>query len=183
MSDLVSEQSPSITMMPEDTASHTVLNCADLPAGALGDLLANYDLIIKPVKLTEQIPGSFWQAPEAGLVANELYLRNDTPVHSALHEACHYICMDEARRSQLHTNAGGDYDEENAVCYLQLLLANYLTGFSFTRATQDMDAWGYSFRLGSTLAWFEQDSDDARQWLLNKSLISADNTPTWQLRS
>jgi len=29
----------------------------------------------------------------------------------------------------------------------------------------DMDAWGYHFRLGSTRAWFEGDSDDAHDWL------------------
>ena len=27
-----------------------------------------------------------------------------------------------------------------------------------------MDAWGYSFRLGSARAWFEHDAEDARQW-------------------
>jgi hypothetical protein len=29
----------------------------------------------------------------------------------------------------------------------------------------DMDAWGYSFRLGSTRAWFEADAEDAREFL------------------
>jgi hypothetical protein len=28
-----------------------------------------------------------------------------------------------------------------------------------------MDAWGYTYRLGSTQAWFEQDADDARAFL------------------
>jgi hypothetical protein len=37
----------------------------------------------------------------------------------------------------------------------------------------DMDAWGYSFRLGSTQAWFEGDAADARQWLLRRHLIDA----------
>ena len=35
----------------------------------------------------------------------------------------------------------------------------------------DMDAWGYTFRLGSTRAWFEQDADDARQWLAERGLL------------
>ena len=30
---------------------------------------------------------------------------------------------------------------------------------------RDMDDWGYSFRLGSTEAWFEADAEDARAWL------------------
>jgi hypothetical protein len=46
----------------------------------------------------------------------------------------------------------------------------------------DMDEWGYSFRLGSTRAWLERDSDDARQWLLAHALIDASGEPTWKLR-
>ena len=53
-------------------------------------------------------------------------MRDDTPVHSALHEACHYICMDKQRRNDLDTDAGGGYEEENGVCYLQILLADHL---------------------------------------------------------
>ncbi len=34
-----------------------------------------------------------------------------------------------------------------------------------------MDAWGYSFRLGSTHAWFESDATDARAWLVAHGLI------------
>jgi hypothetical protein len=47
---------------------------------------------------------------------------------------------------------------------------------------QDMDAWGYSFRLGSTRAWFEQDAADARAWLLREQLIDDAGQPTWRLR-
>jgi hypothetical protein len=47
---------------------------------------------------------------------------------------------------------------------------------------QDMDSWGYSFRLGSARAWFEQDADDARQWLQRHQLIDAQQQPTWRLR-
>ena len=36
---------------------------------------------------------------------------------------------------------------------------------------RDMDAWGYTFRLGSAQAWFEQDADDARRWLLAHRII------------
>jgi hypothetical protein len=34
-----------------------------------------------------------------------------------------------------------------------------------------MDAWGYSFRLGSTHAWFEHDAADARAWLAARALL------------
>jgi hypothetical protein len=45
-----------------------------------------------------------------------------------------------------------------------------------------MDAWGYSFRLGSTRAWFESDAADARDWLLAARLIDAQGRPTGRLR-
>jgi hypothetical protein len=41
------------------------------------------------------------------------------------------------------------------------------------RLMADMDAWGYTYRLGSTKAWFEQDADDARQWLVERGLLPA----------
>jgi hypothetical protein len=34
-----------------------------------------------------------------------------------------------------------------------------------------MDAWGYTFRLGSAARWFAEDADDARRWLLARGLI------------
>jgi hypothetical protein len=47
---------------------------------------------------------------------------------------------------------------------------------------RDMDQWGYSFRLGSTEAWFEIDSEDARAWLLAHDLIDESGAPLWKLR-
>ncbi|HBE93073.1 MAG TPA: hypothetical protein DDW55_11305, partial [Gammaproteobacteria bacterium] len=91
--------------------------------------LANYGLVLKTVAAGNEIPGSFWGDEEAGLIGNELLVRADTPLHSILHEACHYVCLDQARRDGLHTDAGGDYDEENAVCYLQTLLADHIEQF------------------------------------------------------
>ena len=109
-------------------------------------------------------------------------MRSDTPLHSILHEACHFICMDDQRRAQLHTDAGGTVGEENAVCYLQGLLADQLPGYDRSRLFADMDAWGYSFRLGSARAWFERDADDARCWLLDHGIIDNTQRPTGVLR-
>jgi hypothetical protein len=36
----------------------------------------------------------------------------------------------------------------------------------------DMDAWGYTFRLGSARRWFEQDAEDARQFLAQRGLLA-----------
>ncbi len=47
---------------------------------------------------------------------------------------------------------------------------------------QDMDNWGYSFRLGSTRRWFETDASDARKWLRQKELLTEDSQPGWHLR-
>jgi hypothetical protein len=143
---------------------------AELPAQALEDLLRPYGMTVEWIADGAPIPGSHWGESEAGLVGNRLYIRADTPVHSALHEACHFICMDDGRRASLHTDAGGIDLEECAVCYLQILLADRLDPYSRERIFADMDTWGYSFRLGSTRAWFEQDAEDARQWLVAQRL-------------
>ncbi|GAC1631667.1 MAG: hypothetical protein NVS9B10_25310 [Nevskia sp.] len=148
-----------------------VLPCEQLPADALHALLSGYGLRLRWLPDDAPIPGSYWGEPEAGLVGAALNLRADTPVHSALHEACHFICMDEARRAALHTDAGGTDTEENAVCYLQCLLADRLAGYSRERIFADMDDWGYHFRLGTARAWFAGDADDARGWLRCAGLI------------
>jgi hypothetical protein len=162
--------------------SGRVLCVADIGIDALAALLQPYGLACETVPPDAAIPGSFWGDSEAGLIGSRLLLRADTPLHSALHEACHYVCMTPARRAGLHTDAGGDYAEENAVCYLQILLAGRLRGVGRQRLMRDMDAWGYSFRLGSTRAWFEADADEARQWLRTRGLIDAALAPLYRLR-
>jgi len=148
-----------------------MLDVAMLGMDALCELLARFDLTVERVADSAAIPGSFWGDEEAGLIGHTLYVRADTPVHSALHEAGHYVCMDATRRSGLDTNAGGDYDEENAVCYWQIMAADLLPGCDRARMCADMDAWGYTFRLGSAAAWFADDAEDARAWLADAGLI------------
>lgn len=140
---------------------------------------------IEPVVLAETvtIPGSYWGESEAGLIGSKLYFRPDTPLHSVLHEAGHCICMSEARRASLDRDAGGDYDEENAVCYLQILLADEIAGVDRAQMCRDMDAWGYTFRLGSAQSWFEQDAADARQWLITHQIIDSAGRITWRKRA
>ncbi len=159
-----------------------VLLCSEIDFNALAALLARFGLTLERVADGEPIPGSWFGEPEAGIIARRVLVRSDTPVHSALHESCHLICMDEERRAELHTNAGGDYDEENAVNYMEITLGGYLPDVGRERILADMDAWGYTFRLGSARAWFEQDAEDARQWLLTHQLLNADGSPTWNLR-
>jgi hypothetical protein len=159
-----------------------VVTCGQFDLNSLRALLARFGLRIREIDPAQNIPGSFWGDSEAGLVGDELLVRADTPVHSALHEACHYICMDATRRSALHTNAGGDTNEENGVCYLQILLADHLPALGRARLWADMDAWGYSFRLGSTQAWFEHDADDAREWLISHDILTATDELTWRNR-
>ncbi|HZX91255.1 MAG TPA: hypothetical protein VFE67_11465, partial [Rudaea sp.] len=53
-----------------------------------------------------------------------------------------------------------------------IVLADALSGASSARLMADMDAWGYTFRLGSARAWFERDAEDARAWLVERGLFS-----------
>jgi hypothetical protein len=142
-----------------------VRRCRELGVDALRALLEPLGLVIQTVADDAAIPGSYWGDSEAGLIGNVLHLRGDTPVHSALHEASHWLCADEARRAGIDTNAGGGDVEEHAVCYLECLLAARLPGYSQAECFADMDAWGYTFILGSAQAWFERDADDAIAWL------------------
>jgi hypothetical protein len=156
---------------------------ADSDPAALQRLLERFGLTVRQLPEGSPIEGSYWGDEEAGLVGNAVLLRPDTPLHSVLHETCHYICMDPGRRAGLHTDAGGDYDEENAVCYLQILLADEVPGFGRDAMLADMDAWGYSFRLGSARAWFERDAEDARDWLQREKLIDARGRARFRTRS
>ena len=91
--------------------------------------------------------------------------------------------MSGERREHLETDAGGDDIEESAVCYLQVVLADEIEGVGSARLMRDMDAWGYSFRLGDTRSWFERDADDARKWLIDSELLSADGELRFRLRA
>lgn len=90
--------------------------------------------------------------------------------------------MTPERRTVLYTDAQGTDDEESAVCYLQLCLAEALPGVTQARLMGDMDSWGYSFRLGSTRRWFKDDSQDARQSLLAWRLIDDENRFLFSVR-
>ena len=180
----VQEQVNGMILQPGDDAgdSGDVLRLTDIPISSVANLLARYGLSLKTVEPGHEIPGSYWGDEEAGLIGDELLVRADTPVHSVLHETCHYICMARSRREGVHTDAGGDYDEENAVCYLQILLSDHIDAFDRQTMFTDMDRWGYTFRLGSARAWFEEDAEDARDYLLNLGLIDHQGRPTFKLR-
>ena len=148
-----------------------VLTLRDIGFDVAQALLARYGLTLVRVADGEPIPGSFWGDSEAGLIGANVFARSDTPVHSLLHEAAHLIVMPAERRSSIHTNASESVTEEDAACYLQIRLADHLPGVGRARLMADMDAWGYSFRLGSARAWFEHDAEDARDFLLSRNLL------------
>ena len=155
---------------------------ADMSRADVAALLARYDLQLVVLPKGEPITGSFWGESEAGIVGHSVYAREDTPLHSLLHETCHIVCMTADRRRTLHKDAGGDDLEEAAVCYLQVLLADELAGLGRERLMADMDAWGYSFRLGDTAAWFSSDAEDALNWLIQKGIVGPNESPTFTLR-
>ena len=147
-----------------------VLRLADIGLQAPAALLAEFGLALAPVADGEPIPGSYWGECEAGLIGTTVFARADTPVHSLLHEACHLIVMPPERRAAVHTDATDSVPEEDATCCLQILLADRLPGVGRDRLMADMDAWGYTFRLGSARAWFENDAEDARAFLAARGL-------------
>ena len=148
-----------------------VLTLADIAAADVVALLARYGLALIRVEDGAPIPGSYWGVPEAGVIGEKVYARGDTPVHSLLHEACHLIVAPLDRRLQIHTDASESQAEEDATCYLQIVLGAALPGVGSARVMADMDAWGYTFRLGSARAWFEGDAEDARAWLAAQGLL------------
>ncbi|MBP7891691.1 MAG: hypothetical protein KAZ58_02175 [Arenimonas sp.] len=152
-------------------ADAAVVRLRDIAIEQARQLLGLFDLELVLVAENEAIPGSYWGECEAGLIGSCVHVRADTPVHSLLHEACHLMVLPTDKRAAVHTDATDSILEEDATCYLQLALADRLTGFGFERACADMDAWGYSFRLGSARVWFEQDADDARTFLHARGLL------------
>lgn len=159
-----------------------MLLVADVPRSTLDALLQRYDIALVQQDADAAITGSFWGDSEAGIVGRIVYVRGDTPIHSLLHEVCHIICMTENRRAGLDRNAGGDDLEESAVCYLQVVLSDHISGIGRDQFMQDMDAWGYSFRLGNTRDWFENDAEDAVEFLMNHGLLNALGEATFRLR-
>jgi hypothetical protein len=160
-----------------------VLRLADADRAGITRLLLDYGLDLRHAEPGAEIPGSYWGGSEAGLAGSTLLARADTPVHSILHEAAHYVCMSPERRVGLDRDAGGDDDEEHAVCYLQVLLADRIRGYGRGALWRDMDAWGYSFRLGNSRDWFEQDAAHARAWLERHGIIDAAGALSGRLRA
>ena len=148
-----------------------MLTLGDIAFADAQALLAAYGLQLQRVDDDGPIPGSYWGEPEAGVIGNTVHARNDTPIHSLLHEAAHLIVLPPERRAVVHTDATDSVEEEDAVCILQALLGDALAGVGRARVLADMDAWGYTFRLGSAAAYFEHDADSAWRWLAARGLV------------
>ena len=159
-----------------------VVRVGPQPQASVLALTRRFGVELRYVSKDEVLPGSFWGDSEAGLRGNTVYVRADTPLHSLLHELSHFVCMTPQRRQGLDRDAGGDDAEECAVCYLQVLLAEELPQLGRERMFADMDAWGYTFRLGTSREWFEQDAADACIWLRENGVIDKEHRPTFSLR-
>ncbi|MBB3227479.1 hypothetical protein FHW69_002102 [Luteibacter sp. Sphag1AF] len=147
-----------------------VLLIGDIGFEAPRALLADFGLTLIETAPGQSIPGSYWGDSEAGIIGTDVYARADTPVHSLLHESCHLLVLPADRRAAVHTDATDSIEEEDATCYLQIVLGDRLPGVGRGRIMEDMDRWGYTFRLGSTRAWFEHDASEARAFLEARAL-------------
>ena len=154
--------------------ANAVLLLADIDMADVASLFARYGLTLAGVADGAPIPGSYWGDPEAGIIGTTVYARHDTPVHSLLHEAAHLIVLEPQRRAAVHTDATDSIEEEDAVCVLQSVLGDALPGVGGERVLADMDAWGYTFRLGSARAYVAHDAEAAWQWLVARGLLDAD---------
>jgi hypothetical protein len=76
----------------------------------------------------------------AGLVGDVLHATPETPLHSVLHETEHWICLGPDRRVRLHADAGGNAQEESAVCSLQVLLADAVPGLGRERQASSLSS-------------------------------------------
>ncbi|PID61494.1 MAG: hypothetical protein CSB44_06775 [Gammaproteobacteria bacterium] len=60
-------------------------------------------------------------------------------------------------------------------------MADRVPGYGREAMFRDMDAWGYSFRLGSARRWFEEDAEDALRFLKDRSDKLLDTVPDEQI--
>ena len=79
-----------------------MLLVADVPLATIISLLQKFDLELVVEKDGVAITGSFWGDTEAGIVGRRVYVRNDTPVHSLLHEATHNKLHPEASKNNFN---------------------------------------------------------------------------------
>src|SRR5690606_18557648 len=94
-----------VATSPSPAGEPDVLCLRDIRFDAAASLLAAHGLELVAVQADAPIPGSYWGAPEAGIIGTRVYARPDTPVHSLLHEACHLIVLPPERRALVHTDA------------------------------------------------------------------------------
>ena len=81
-----------------------------------------------------------------------------------IEELLSQIARDEAAQIRAAQKELGDIETLAAKLGGQLEL-------NVSQLMADMDAWGYTYRLGSTRAWFEGDAEDARAWLVERGLL------------
>ena len=146
-------------------------------------LLAGFGLRLVLLPAGADIPGTYWGAPEAGLSGDQLFVRPDTPVHSVLHEAAHFLCMPPSAAPACTGTRAATWPRRtpSATCRSCWERSSGAAGWSRERLFADMDAWGYSFRLGSTRRWFEEDADEALAWLRDRGLVHVTGNAIRQL--
>ena len=108
------------------------------------------------------------------MIGATVYARADTPVHSLLHEAGHLIVLPPERRAaRAYRRHRFGRRRRRGLRAAGRCSATRCRASAATRVLADMDAWGYTFRLGSARAYVEHDAADAWRWLREHGLVDA----------
>ena len=141
----------------------TPLTCCclrDIGFDDVAALLARYGLAARARRRRRADPRQLLGRTRSRPDRPRVHARDDTPVHSLLHEAAHLIVLppERARRAyRRHRFGRGRRRRLRAA-----VAARRRPARRRPRALMaDMDAWGYTFRLGSARAYFERDAEDA----------------------
>jgi hypothetical protein len=63
------------------------------------------------------------------------------------------------------------------------LLADEVEGYDQEQLLNDIDAWGYSFRMVSAHRRFTHYAEEVQKWLIDHNILNIHGELTWNLRA
>lgn len=130
-------------------------------------LFVCFDLWFECVVDGELIFGSFWGDEEVGIIGIIVYVCGDMLVYLLLYEVCYLIVLLLECCVVVYIDVIDLIEEEDVICYLQIVLVDVFLGVGCDWLMVDMDVWGYLFWFGLICVWFEQDVENVCQFLFD----------------